>query len=126
MANAVDQRSATSFGQMPFGQFILLIAFVGLPALFTLAAPISVIDLDREGHLMRDGESVQLGNQTLTAHLTPGHTKGNTTWAFKIEDKNKTYDVVVVGSPSSLDYQFVGKESYPGITSDFQKTFAVL
>ena len=76
--------------------------------------------------IVRDGDSIQLGNQTLTAHLTPGHTKGNTTWAFKVSDKNKTYDVVFVGSPSSLDYRFAGKESYPGIASDFQKSFAVL
>jgi len=76
--------------------------------------------------IIHDGESIRLGHQTLTAHMTPGHTKGNTTWSFKVSDDNEILDAVFVGSPSSLDYQFVGKESYPGIGSDFQRTFAVL
>jgi metallo-beta-lactamase class B len=76
--------------------------------------------------IIGDGESIQVGDQKLTAYLTPGHTKGNTTWTTKINDGTKVYDVVFAGSPNSLDYQFVGKESYPGIAADFEKTFAVL
>ena len=76
--------------------------------------------------IISDGESVQLGDQKLTAWLTPGHTKGNTTWVTKISDNGKTYDVVFAGSPTALDYQLVGKESYPGIAADFEKTFSVL
>jgi len=76
--------------------------------------------------IIGDGESIQLGGQKLTAWLTPGHTKGNTTWTAKISDGAKTYDVVFAGSPTALDYKLVGKESYPGIASDFEKTFAVL
>ena len=73
-----------------------------------------------------DGETLQLGDQKVTAWLTPGHTKGNTTWTTKISDGEKTYDVVFAGSPTALDYRLVGKESYPGIAADFEKTFAVL
>jgi metallo-beta-lactamase class B len=76
--------------------------------------------------IVGDGESIQLGGQKLTSWLTPGHTKGNTTWATKITDGAKSYDVVFAGSPTALDYQLVGKESYPGIAADFEKTFAVL
>ena len=76
--------------------------------------------------IIGDGESIQLGDQKLTAWLTPGHTKGNTTWTAKISDGAKTYDVVFAGSPTALDYKLVGKESYPGIAADFEKTFAVL
>jgi metallo-beta-lactamase class B len=76
--------------------------------------------------IVGDGESVQIGGQKLTAWLTPGHTKGNTTWTTKINDGTKIYDVVFAGSPTALDYQLVGKESYPGIAADFEKTFAVL
>jgi metallo-beta-lactamase class B len=70
-------------------------------------------------------ESIQLGGQKLTAWLTPGHTKGNTTWTTKISDGAKSYDVVFAGSLSALDYQLIGKESYPGIAADFEKAFAV-
>jgi len=76
--------------------------------------------------IIGDGESIELGGQTFTAYLTPGHTKGNTTWTTKISDSGNTYDVVFAGSPTALDYQLVGKESYPGIAADFEKTFAVL
>ena len=75
---------------------------------------------------MRDGESIRLGHQVVTAHSTPGHTKGNTTWTTKIRVGDKSYDVVFVGSQSSLDYRFVGQESYPGIRADFEKSFAIL
>lgn len=76
--------------------------------------------------IIGDGESVQLGGQKLIALLTPGHTKGNTTWTTKISDGQKSYAVVFAGSPTALDYQLVGRESYPGIAADFEKTFAVL
>ena len=76
--------------------------------------------------VIHDGETVELGDQVMTAHLTPGHTKGDTTWSARIRDGSKTYDVVFVGSQSSLDYKFIGEESYPGILSDFEKSFATL
>jgi metallo-beta-lactamase class B len=76
--------------------------------------------------IIGDGESIQIGDQKLTAHLTPGHTKGNTTWTTKIKDGSKSYDVVFAGSPNTIDYVLVGQESYPGIAADFAKTFAVL
>ena len=76
--------------------------------------------------IIHDGEQVQLDDQIMTAHLTPGHTRGNTSWTTKIHDGAKTYDVVFVGSQSSLDYQFVGQESYPGIRADFERSFALL
>src|SRR5580693_176661 len=50
--------------------------------------------------VLHDGDTVTLGGMTLTAHLTPGHTKGCTTWTLKVDEGGKTYDVVVVGSVS--------------------------
>jgi metallo-beta-lactamase class B len=76
--------------------------------------------------IIHDGQAIQLGDQILIAHLTPGHTRGNTTWTTQIRDGNKTYNVVFVGSQSSLDYKFVDQESYPGIMADFEKSFATL
>jgi len=76
--------------------------------------------------IILDGESLRLGEQVMTAHLTPGHTRGTTTWTTKIRDAARTYDVVFVGSQSSLDYKFIGQKSYPGIAADFVKSFAIL
>lgn len=71
---------------------------------------------------LADGDKVTLGGAELTARLTPGHTRGATTWTFKAG----SFDVVIVSSASILDYRFVGKESYPGIAADFERTFARL
>ena len=52
--------------------------------------------------IIRDGEQVSLGGVTLTAHLTPGHTKGCTTWTMVVEDDGKRYNVVFYGSTTIL------------------------
>ena len=77
--------------------------------------------------VMKDGDEVKLGGVTLIARLTPGHTRGCTTWTWRVEGAGKTCDVVVVGSPNvNPGYKLVGNESYPEIAADFAKTFAVL
>src|SRR6476659_126487 len=48
--------------------------------------------------VLHDGEDVKFGDTTLTAHLTPGHTKGCTTWTTKVQDGGKTYDVLILCS----------------------------
>ncbi len=77
--------------------------------------------------VLKDGDTVTLGGATLTAHLTPGHTRGCTTWTMKATDGGKTYDVVIVGSPNVNEgYQLTGNKDYPEIASDFARTFQVL
>jgi metallo-beta-lactamase class B len=59
--------------------------------------------------------------------LTPGHTRGCTTWTWRVEDGGKSYDVVVIGSPNvNPGFQLVNNKDYPEIAADFTKTFAVL
>ncbi len=48
--------------------------------------------------VLHDGDHVTLGGTTLVAHLTPGHTKGCTTWTMKVQDGGKAYDVAIIGS----------------------------
>src|SRR3954468_6105714 len=47
--------------------------------------------------VLHDGDEVTLGGTTLVAHLTAGHTAGNTTWTLKAEDEGRSYDVVILG-----------------------------
>ena len=76
--------------------------------------------------VLHDGDEVKLGGTTLVAHLTPGHTKGCTTWAMKVLDAGKTYDVVIVGSPNvNPGYRLVNN-AYPQIAEDYEKMFRVL
>jgi metallo-beta-lactamase class B len=77
--------------------------------------------------VLHDGDTVKLGDVALTARLTPGHTKGCTTWTMKVQDGGKTYDVVIVGSPNVNEgYKLVNNAAYPGITSDYERMFEVL
>src|SRR6185503_13571976 len=48
--------------------------------------------------VLRDGDIVTLGDARLTARLTPGHTRGCTTWLMRATDGGKAFDVVIVGS----------------------------
>ena len=77
--------------------------------------------------VLHDGDAVELGGSKLTAHLTPGHTKGCTTWTMQEREGGKTLNVVIVGSPNvNPGYILVGNTKYPQIAEDYVKTFAVL
>ena len=53
--------------------------------------------------VLRDGDQVRLGDVLLTAHHTPGHTHGATTWTTTIAEGGKTYAVVFPdGGPRGL------------------------
>jgi len=77
--------------------------------------------------VLHDGDEVKLGNVALVAHLTPGHTKGCTTWTLKVTDGGKIYNVVIVGSPNvNPGYRLVNNPAYPQIAQDYERTFRVL
>jgi metallo-beta-lactamase class B len=77
--------------------------------------------------VLHDGDEVRLGDTVLVAHLTPGHTKGTTTWTMKVADGGKTYNVVIVGSPNvNAGYKLVNNALYPQIAADYERMFRVL
>jgi len=77
--------------------------------------------------VLHDGDQVKLGETVLTARLTPGHTKGCTTWTMKARDGGKAYDVVIVGSPNvNAGYKLVNNALYPQIADDYARMFRVL
>lgn len=77
--------------------------------------------------ILHDRDEVRLGNVVLVAHITPGHTKGCTTWTLKVADNGKTYNVVIVGSPNvNPGYKLVNNAQYPQIAQDYEHTFQTL
>jgi metallo-beta-lactamase class B len=77
--------------------------------------------------VLHDGDTVKIGDTVLAAHLTPGHTKGCTTWTMKVQDGGKSYDVVIVGSPNVNDgYKLVNNAAYSQIAADYERMFKVL
>jgi metallo-beta-lactamase class B len=69
---------------------------------------------------IHDGASVALGGTTLVAHLTPGHTRGCTTWTMTARENRKTYRVVINCSlrpPAVLT---------PSIIDEFNRSFKLV
>jgi metallo-beta-lactamase class B len=77
--------------------------------------------------VLHDGDEVRLGGAVLVAHLTPGHTKGCTTWTMEVTERGKTYKVVILGSPNvNPGYKLVGNTAYPQIAEDYERMWHVL
>jgi metallo-beta-lactamase class B len=77
--------------------------------------------------VLQDGDEVKLGAAVLVAQLTPGHTKGCTTWTMKLQEGGKSYNVVIVGSPNvNPGYKLVNNAAYPQIATDYERMFRVL
>jgi len=74
---------------------------------------------------LKDGEKVTLGEWTLTARITGGHTAGCTTWTFPVKVAGKVRQALVHCSSSVLSGYKLGRtETYPGITAAYEKSFA--
>lgn len=73
--------------------------------------------------ILRDGSKVSLGGTTLTARITPGHTRGCTTWTMKVGKLH----VAFLGSPSvPSDYRLTDNPRHPDAVSDYRRQFAIL
>lgn len=78
------------------------------------------VEVDR---VIGDGESVSLGGVTLTAHLTPGHSPGCTSWSFTARDGDREYRALVFCSASVALNRLAPDPQYPGIVDDYRSTF---
>ncbi len=81
--------------------------------------------------VLHDGDEVKIGGTVLTAHKTPGHTQGCTTWTLKVKEDGRLLNAVIVGSWNvNPGFRLVDRPgqpaSYPGIEADYRHTFMVL
>ena len=75
--------------------------------------------------ILSDGDTVTLGETTLTAHRTAGHTQGCTSWAMEVEENDQAYLALIVCSFGvNPGYILVDNEDYPEIADDYRATFA--
>ena len=73
--------------------------------------------------VLKDGDEVRIGDAVVVAHLTPGHTRGCTTWTMKVDGLN----AVIIGSPNvNPGYVLVNNPTYPSIATDYEQCFKVL
>ena len=93
--------------------------FIPLPRETILYAPAKV------SRRLEDHEQVTLGGVTLTANVTPGHTRGATTWTMEVVDQGQTYRVVFFSSASiNAGTKLLGNPLYPKIAEDLTASFA--
>lgn len=76
--------------------------------------------------VISDGQQVSLGDVVLTAHLTPGHTRGCTSWSITVDDRGTPRQVLFLCSITVAGNTLVGNQAYPGIADDYRATFAKL
>ena len=72
-----------------------------------------------------DGEELKLGDVTLTAHITPGHSRGCTSWTMPVVQGGQSYQALFFCSATVAANRLVGPPQYEGIVGDYRKTFAM-
>jgi metallo-beta-lactamase class B len=72
---------------------------------------------------VREGDTVTVGEITLTAHETPGHSPGCTSWTLQVKDGDATRSVLIFCSATVALNRLVTNPTYPGIIDDYRKTF---
>ncbi len=72
---------------------------------------------------VEDGDVVRLGALEITAHRTPGHTPGGTTWSWRSCEDGRCLDVVYADSLTAVSapgFHFSAVDSDPGIEALFR------
>lgn len=89
----------------------------------TASDPFPPVKVDR---IVKDGETVALGGTKLTAHLTPGHTPGCTSWTMPVSEDGAAHTAIFYCSTSVAGNPLVNNKAYPQIASDYEASFAEL
>ena len=90
------------------------------PSEFVYFPPVTV------DHVVQDGETVGFDGARLTAHLTPGHTPGCTTWTMPVVDGGVRHTALFICSVTVAGNPLVNNSAYPQIVSDYRTSFAKL
>ena len=80
----------------------------------------------RVDRVIGDGDTVTLGGATLTAHMTPGHTQGCTTWSMPVRGADGAQHTALFHCSTTVAGQSVHPESWPGMVAAYRATFAKL
>ena len=76
-----------------------------------------------------DGETLRVGPLAITAHETPGHTPGGTSWTWRSCDGADCADFVYADSLTAVSadgFLFTRNRQYPNALADFEKSFRTL
>ncbi|MGD9981415.1 MAG: subclass B3 metallo-beta-lactamase, partial [Hyphomonadaceae bacterium] len=107
MVASVADRASLEAGRFPYG-----------PSAEETFPPVRV---DR---VIGDGERLTLGGVALTAHLTPGHTPGCTSWSMAVTGADDAAHRAFFHCSATVAGQSLAPPGYPNIVADFEATFA--
>lgn len=93
--------------------------YLGSESVKTMSAPPVKVD-----KVLHDGDTVKLGATTLKANLTPGHTRGCTSYGTTVQDAGKPYELLVFCSATVAANRITPPLQYENIIADYRKTFA--
>lgn len=77
-----------------------------------------------DARVMKDGETIQLGGTTITAHYTPGHTPGATTWTWQSCEGDRCLNMVYVDSLTAVSKDGYRYTDHPGLVDGYRATMA--
>nr|AIA12568.1 L1_beta_lactamase [uncultured bacterium]AIA12645.1 L1_beta_lactamase [uncultured bacterium] len=93
---------------------------------FGVVTPVALVP---RADTLRDGQTLRVGDIKLTAHFTPGHTPGGTSWTWRSCEGKRCLNLVYSDSmtPVSADgFRYSDSREYPTAVQDFEKSFAFL
>jgi metallo-beta-lactamase class B len=74
--------------------------------------------------VVEDNQVIRVGTAAMHAHLTPGHTKGCTTWTADVIENGEKHTAVFICSISMPGgYKLVNNTKYPKIAEDYKQTY---
>ena len=77
---------------------------------------------------LNDGDALSVGTVTVTAHFTPGHTPGGTSWTWQSCENGRCLNLVYADSLSPVSaggFRFSRRKEYPN-AEDFERSFSFL
>lgn len=93
---------------------------------FGSIAPVALVP---RADTLRDGQTLRVGDIELTAHFTPGHTPGGTSWTWRSCEGRRCLNLVYSDSMTAVSaegFRFSDSRDYPTAVQDFEKSFAFL
>jgi metallo-beta-lactamase class B len=114
-----DHQQADAMVKALTGGATVMMMEQDVPALKNMTPGNKPHPIDR---VLKDGDTVTLGGTTLTAHLTPGHTRGCTTWTMQVQDGGRPYNVVIACGGLQDGARLVNNRNYPEIADDFARS----
>lgn len=91
----------------------------------------TLLPFPRVAHVkvIKDGETLHVGSLALTAHFTPGHTPGGTSWTWQSCERERCLNIAYVDSLTALSapgFHFSSNTTYPNARQDFEKSFTTV